>query len=188
MKVAISLPDPLFSAAEQLAERLHVSRSQLYASALSEYLKERHDGAVTEKLDAVYGSAAGAMDPPARNRPGQGCWRMKRGEIWWASLPNPVGSGPGFKRPVLVIQANAFNTSKIATVVVAAMTSNLALAEAPGNLRISKSDSGLPQPSVVNVSQIITIDKSVLTSRAKTVPAAIMAEVDDGIRLVLALR
>ncbi|HVR80790.1 MAG TPA: hypothetical protein VHF02_01660 [Luteimonas sp.] len=63
MKVAISLPDPLFSAAEQLAERLHVSRSQLYANALSKYLKERHDPAVTEQLNAVYGTAASAIDP-----------------------------------------------------------------------------------------------------------------------------
>ncbi|MBA3486790.1 MAG: ChpI protein [Lysobacter sp.] len=63
MKVAISLPDPLFSAAEQLAERLHVSRSQLYAQALSVYLKERHDPAVTEQLNAVYGAAVSSMDP-----------------------------------------------------------------------------------------------------------------------------
>ena len=63
MKVAISLPDPLFSAAERLAEQLHVSRSQLYASALSEYLKERQDTAVTEKLNAIYGSGVGTMDP-----------------------------------------------------------------------------------------------------------------------------
>ncbi|HVR80789.1 MAG TPA: type II toxin-antitoxin system PemK/MazF family toxin [Luteimonas sp.] len=112
---------------------------------------------------------------------------MKRGEIWWASLPGPVGSGPGFKRPVLVIQANAFNNSKIATVIVAVITSNLALAEAPGNLRISRSDSGLPQPSVVNVSQIITVDKSVLTAKVKALPTSAMAAVDEGVKLVLAL-
>ncbi len=112
---------------------------------------------------------------------------MKRGEIWWASLPSPVGSGPGFKRPVLVIQANSFNSSKIATVVVAVITSNLALAEAPGNLRIAKSDSGLPQPSVVNVSQIITIDKLVLRAKVKALPSSAMGTVDEGIRLVLAL-
>ncbi|MBA3486791.1 MAG: type II toxin-antitoxin system PemK/MazF family toxin [Lysobacter sp.] len=112
---------------------------------------------------------------------------MKRGEIWWALLPSPVGSGPGFKRPVLVIQANSFNNSKIATVVVAVITSNLALAEAPGNLRIAKSDSGLPQPSVVNVSQIITIDKSVLTAKVKTLPSSVMVPVDEGVKLVLAL-
>ena len=112
---------------------------------------------------------------------------MKRGEIWWASLPDPVGSGPGFKRPVVVIQANAFNSSQIATVIVAVITSNLALADAPGNLRISKSESGLPQTSVVNVSQLITIDKSVLTAKVKALPAATKQRVEDGLKLVLAL-
>ena len=112
---------------------------------------------------------------------------MKRGEIWWAALADPAGSGPGFKRPLLVIQANAFNSSAIATVIVAVITSNLALAQAPGNLRIARADSGLPQPSVVNVSQIITVDKSVLTAKVKALPATVMAAVDEGMRLVLAL-
>ncbi len=113
---------------------------------------------------------------------------MKRGEIWWADLPNPVGSGPGYKRPVLVVQSNPFNASRIATVIVATVTSNLALAEAPGNVRIAKSDSGLPQPSVVNVSQLITLDRSILTSRIKTLSGAAMDKVDSGLKLVLSLQ
>lgn len=112
---------------------------------------------------------------------------MKRGEVWWADLPSPVGSGPGYKRPVLVVQANSFNASRIATVVVATVTSNLALAEAPGNVRIAKSDSGLPQPSVVNVSQLITLDRSILTSKVKALPGVAMDKVDGGLKLVLAL-
>jgi mRNA interferase MazF len=112
---------------------------------------------------------------------------MKRGEIWWADLPSPVGSGPGYKRPVLVVQANPFNASRIATVIVATVTSNLALAEAPGNVRIAKSDSGLPQPSVVNVSQLITLDRSILTSKVKLLPGAILDKVDSGLKLVLGL-
>ena len=112
---------------------------------------------------------------------------MKRGELWWANLPNPIGSGPGYKRPVLVIQSNPFNVSRIATVVVATITSNLALAEAPGNVRITKSDSGLPQPSVVNVSQLITLDRSILTTKVKTLPGVVMERVDGGLKLVLAL-
>lgn len=112
---------------------------------------------------------------------------MKRGEIWWAKLPNPVGSGPGYKRPVLIIQANAFNASRIATVIVVTITSNVALAEAPGNVRITKADSGLPQPSVVNVSQLITLDRSILSSRVKTLSGATMDKVDSGLKLVLAL-
>ncbi len=112
---------------------------------------------------------------------------MKRGEIWWADLANPVGSGPGYKRPVLVVQANPFNASRIATVIVATITSSLALAEAPGNVRIGKSDSGLPQPSVVNVSQVITLDRALLTSKVKTLAGATMDKVDSGLKLVFGL-
>ena len=112
---------------------------------------------------------------------------MKRGELWWAKLPNPVGSGPGYKRPVLIVQANPFNASRIATVIVATVTSNLALAEAPGNVRIAKADSGLPQPSVVNVSQLITLDRAVLSSRVKALSGTVMDRVDSGLKLVLAL-
>ncbi len=112
---------------------------------------------------------------------------MKRGEIWWADLPNPVGSGPGYKRPVLIVQANPFNASRIATVIVATVTSNLALVEAPGNVRIAKSDSGLPQPSVIDVSQLITLDRSILSSKVKTLSGVAMDKVDSGLKLVLAL-
>ncbi|MBU0500958.1 MAG: type II toxin-antitoxin system PemK/MazF family toxin [Gammaproteobacteria bacterium] len=112
---------------------------------------------------------------------------MKRGEIWWASLPDPVGSGPGYRRPILVIQSNPFNESLIATVVVSIITTNLALGDAPGNVRLSKSESSLPKPSVVNLSQIITIDKCLLTEKVISLPGAVMQRVDDGLRLVLAL-
>lgn len=112
---------------------------------------------------------------------------MRRGEVWWASLPPPAGSGPGLRRPVVVVQSNPFNESRIATVVIAAITSNLALAEAPGNVRIGKSESGLSKPSVVNVSQILTIDRSYLTERVCTLPAQIMSRVDSGLRLVIGL-
>jgi mRNA interferase MazF len=112
---------------------------------------------------------------------------MKRGEIWWASLPAPTGSGPGFRRPVLGLQSDPFNQSRIATVVVAAITSNLALAEAPGNVRPGRNDSGLSKASVVNVSQIVTLDRSVLTQRIRAVPGTTLRNVDEGLRLVLGL-
>jgi mRNA interferase MazF len=112
---------------------------------------------------------------------------MRRGEVWWASLPPPTGSGPGFRRPVVVVQSNPFNDSRISTVVVAAISSNLALADAPGNVRIGRSESGLTKPSVVNVSQVVTVDRSVLTGRARMLPAPILARVDEGLRLVLDL-
>lgn len=112
---------------------------------------------------------------------------MKRGEIWWASLPAPTGSGPGFRRPVVVIQSNPFNQSRIATAVVAVVTSNLALADAPGNVRLGKIESGLAKPSVVNVSQIYTLDRQLLTRRVRALPVEDMRTIDDGLRLVLGL-
>lgn len=112
---------------------------------------------------------------------------MKRGEIWWASLEQPIGSGPGYRRPVLVVQADSFNDSRIATVLVAVITSNLALSEAPGNVRISKSDSKLSKAAVVNVSQILTLDRKYLTKRAGRLPDMVMNRVSEGLGLVLAL-
>ena len=112
---------------------------------------------------------------------------MKRGEIWWATLSPPSGSGPGFRRPVLLIQSDPFNESRISTAIVAVITSNLALAGAPGNIRISKLESGLSKPSVVNVSQVLTIDKSLLTERVRPLTPEIMMRVDNGLRLTLDL-
>ena len=112
---------------------------------------------------------------------------MKRGEVWWASLPTPTGSGPGLRRPVLVVQANPFNKSRLATAIVVVITSNLSRAEAPGNVRVARADSGLPRPSVVNVSQLFTIDRAVLTRRVRALPAPVMQSVDEGLKLVLAL-
>jgi mRNA interferase MazF len=112
---------------------------------------------------------------------------MRRGEVWWASLPEPTGSGPGFRRPVLVVQSNSFNRSRISTVVVAVVTSNVALAEAPGNVRLAKSEAGLPRASVVNVSQLLTIDRALLTLRVKALSGQTMARVDEGLRLVMGL-
>lgn len=112
---------------------------------------------------------------------------MKRGEVWWASLPAPTGSGPGFRRPVLVLQSDPFNESRISTVVVAVITSNLALADAPGNVRLSRSESGLAKPSVINVSQLATLDRNLLTQRVRGLPAATLRMVEEGVRLVLGL-
>ena len=112
---------------------------------------------------------------------------MQRGEIWWATLPDPVGSEPGYRRPVLVVQSDAFTQSAIKTVVCAAITSNLNLAAAPGNLRIASRASGLSKPSVVNVSQVATIDRMFLTERIKALDVQTMRQIDEGLRLVLDL-
>ncbi len=112
---------------------------------------------------------------------------MRRGEIWWASLGEPHGSGPGYRRPVLIVQSNEFNQSAIRTSICAAMTSNMRLADAPGNVRVTRRASGLPQESVVNVSQLITLDKQRLTEKVGRLPAESFRDVEAGIRLVLAL-
>lgn len=112
---------------------------------------------------------------------------MTRGEIWWADLPDPRGSEPGFRRPVLVIQANSFNRSRIQTVIVAVISSNLRLAEAPGNVLLPAHASGLARDSIINVSQLITLDRSFLTEAVGKIPGRVMSEVDAGLRLVLEL-
>jgi mRNA interferase MazF len=113
---------------------------------------------------------------------------FRRGEIWWATLPRPVGSGPGLRRPVLVIQSDAFNASRIDTVVVAAISSNTALARAPGNVRLDTTLSRLPKDSVVNVSQIATLDRRTLTDHVTSLPRELMDHVDAGLWLILGIR
>ena len=112
---------------------------------------------------------------------------MYRGEIWWANLPEPSGSEPGYRRPVLVIQDDTFTQSRMNTVIVAVITSNLRLAKAPGNVILPQQVSGLPKDSVVNVSQILTIDKTFLTERIGSLPNSMQDDVDDGLRLILYL-
>lgn len=112
---------------------------------------------------------------------------MKRGDIWWANLPVPAGSEPGYRRPVLVVQSDDFNRSRIGTVLALAITSNLRLAAAPGNVSMPRRGTGLNRRSVVNVSQIVTLDRQFLTERAGRATDSIMSEVDDGLRLVLHL-
>ncbi|HUD06670.1 MAG TPA: type II toxin-antitoxin system PemK/MazF family toxin [Candidatus Saccharimonadales bacterium] len=112
---------------------------------------------------------------------------MKRGQIWWADLDEPVASEPGYKRPVLIIQSNEFNRSRISTVVVVPLTSNLKLSEAPGNVRLPKVTTGLSKESVANVSQVITIDKSFLVEAVGQLDNLDMHQIEEGVRLVLGL-
>jgi mRNA interferase MazF len=112
---------------------------------------------------------------------------VRRGEIWWAYLGNPFGSEPGLRRPVLILQADEFNRSAIQTVVVASLTSNLDRARAPGNVACRPRDTGLAKASVINVSQIATVDKRRLSERAGALRAGTLQRVEDGVRLVLGL-
>jgi mRNA interferase MazF len=108
-----------------------------------------------------------------------------QGDIWWADLDEPTGSAPGYRRPVVVVQGDALNQSKIATVVCVPLTSNIGWAGAPGNVLLPSRLTGLPKDSVANVSQIITLDKSVLTERVGKLSARTLENILFGIDVVL---
>ena len=110
---------------------------------------------------------------------------IAQGDVWWADLNKPVGSEPGYRRPVVVVQGDSFNRSNIATVVCVPFTSNLSRAEAPGNVLLSSNDTGLPKDSVANVSAILTINRTVLTDRVGTLRDVKLDLILHGIDVVL---
>jgi len=110
---------------------------------------------------------------------------MIRGEIWWANLPYPAGSKPAKRRPVLIIQGDSFNRSSINTVICAVITSNTGLAFLPGNLLLEKADSGLDKTSVINFSQITTIDKADLNAQVAMLTKPMIEKVNNCLKLVL---
>lgn len=110
---------------------------------------------------------------------------IAQGEVWWADLAEPSGSEPGFRRPVVIVQGDAFNRSRIATVVCVVLTSNLRWAEAPGNVLLSARLTGLPKDSVANVSQLVTLDRGALTERVGSLPARKLELVLLGIDILL---
>lgn len=110
---------------------------------------------------------------------------ISQGDVWWADLADPRGSEPGYRRPVLIVQGDAFNRSAIATVVVAPLTSNLRWSDAPGNVLLKARSTGLPRDSVANVSQIVAIDRTALTDRVGRISQAKLDLVLRGIDVVL---
>ncbi len=112
---------------------------------------------------------------------------MNRGEIWWADLGQPLGSEPGSRRPALILQADAFNRSLIQTVIVVPFSTNANLALAPGNVLCRPRDTRLESPCVANVSQIAVVDRSRLVEKAGALSSRLLAQVEEGVRLVLAL-
>jgi len=110
---------------------------------------------------------------------------IAQGDVWWADIAAPSGSEPGFRRPVVVVQGDSFNRSALRTVVAVPLTSNLRWADAPGNVRLTARATGLPRDSVANVSQIVTVDKSILTERVGKLSAAKLELVLSGIDIVL---
>lgn len=110
---------------------------------------------------------------------------IAQGEVWWADLPEPAGSGPGFRRPVVIVQGNAFNRSRIATVVCVPLTTNTKWADAPGNALLTAQVTNLPKDSVANASQVIALDKTLLVERAGKLPASKLELVLSGLDTVL---
>ena len=112
---------------------------------------------------------------------------VARGEVWWANLDDPRGSEPGFRRPVVIVQADAFNRSRLKTILGVILTSNTRLLDAPGNVLLPATSTGLPKDSVANVTQIVTLDEVYLSDRVGHVSRKLMARVDSGLRRVLDL-
>lgn len=110
---------------------------------------------------------------------------ISQGDVWWADLPEPAGSGPGLRRPVVAIQGDAMNRSRIATVVCVPLTSNLRWANAPGNVLLAARLTGLPKDSVANVSQLVALDKNLLTERTGKLSRAKIDLLLSGIDVVL---
>ena len=108
-----------------------------------------------------------------------------QGEVWWADLPSPTGSGPGYRSPVVVVQSDHLNRSRLATVVCVPLTSNLKYAEAPGNVLLSARAAGLPKNSVANPTQIVSLDKELLTERIAKLSKNAMASILGGIDIIL---
>ncbi len=112
---------------------------------------------------------------------------IRRGQVWWTDLGVPRGASPGFQRPAIVVQANGFNRTDIDSVIVAISTTNLRLARMPGNVPISPGVGGLREDSVINITQLFTVDKNDLIELLGSVPNTLMEQIDEGLRLVLSL-
>jgi mRNA interferase MazF len=112
---------------------------------------------------------------------------VERGQVWWADLGDPSGSEPGFRRPLLIVQDDAFNRSRLRTVIAVVLTSNLRLVDAPGNVLVPAKAAGLPKDSVANVSQVITVDRDFLTEPVGRLRGQLLKNVESGLRLVLGL-
>ncbi len=108
-----------------------------------------------------------------------------QGDLWWVKLDRPLGSEPGFRRPAVVVQSNAFNTTSLSTAICVMVTSNLRRADAPGNVLLPAWQTGLPKDSVANVSQVYTLNKDRFDRRVGSLPANLVDEVFRGLRLIL---
>src|ERR1700735_3255314 len=193
MKTAISLPEDTFEQATRQAAELGISRSEFFARAARRYLDDLASRSLTQQIDEALPAAARRESRGRRRRGGPqppgtpGRLVIRRGSIWWADLGEPRGSKPARRRPVLVIQSGPFNASRLKTAVAAVITSTPGLAAIPGNVFLPATASGLPKDSVVNVTAIVTLDKTDLDAETGQLPASLMSDVDRGLRRVLGL-
>ena len=112
---------------------------------------------------------------------------VERGQVWWADLGEPDGSEPGYNRPVLIVQSDAFNRSRLHTVVAVVLSTNARLLDAPGNVLLPAKATGLPKDSIANVSQVVTVDRDFLMELAGRIRGQCLKDVENGLRLVLGL-
>ena len=112
---------------------------------------------------------------------------IERGEVWWADLGEPDGAEPGYRRPVMIVQSDAFNRSRLRTVIAVALMTNVRLVAAPGNVLVPAKAAGLPKDSVANVSQVITVDRDFLLERAGRIRGQLLKDIENGLRLILGL-
>jgi len=112
---------------------------------------------------------------------------VQRREVWWADLDEPRGSEPGFRHPLLIVQADAFNRSRLKTVLGVVLTSNMRLLDAPGNVLLPSRETGLPKDSVANVTHVVTLDEDYLEECVGRIAPKLMAHVDAGLKLILDL-
>ena len=146
---------------------------------------------ITERLNTVYGSEDSRLPRAVRRLQRRSLTRepvvVERGQVWSADLGEPEGSEPGYSRPVLIVQSDAFNRSRLHTVIAVVLSTNLRLVDAPGNVLIPAKASGLRKDSVANVSQIITVDREFLLELVGRVRGQFLKDVENGLRLILGL-
>lgn len=194
MKTAISVPDAIFNEVDKVAKESHSSRSEVFVTAVREYLEKRKSRKLLDDLNKALAVAeteeeyAGQAEDQEKICPGgaEGALvNIKQGDVYWIDLDEPKGSEPGFRRPYVVVQNNIFNKSRINTVIVCSLTSNVKRAGMPGNVLLKKGEANLQKESVVNVTQIATVDRLELAEKIGTLSSARVHQIIAGLKLVI---
>ncbi|MBI2162490.1 MAG: type II toxin-antitoxin system PemK/MazF family toxin [Candidatus Rokubacteria bacterium] len=179
-KTAIAVPDDLLAAVDRVARARRESRNRFVTRVLQHAVRARRDTEITRRLNELFAGAGSH-----RKRLVGRALVIRQGGIYWLHFGPAEGSAPAGRRPALVVQHDRFNRSAISTTVVAAVTSNLRLGAMPGNVRLRRGEAGLSRASVVNVSQIRTIDRTRLVDCVGILGAGKMRDVLKGLALLL---